>query len=243
VRPRFVQGIGGTLEFKPSEAGVPSSALVTIKRSTGADLPTPVIAAAAAIAADGKLSYVLSGAQCPDPAGSGSYLPSYLVSEERPLYSALYRAAWRYVIGAATYESDQLYEVRRRILKPTLTIAELIRRLPASLEELTGDGTTTSAVEAMGDAWDDVLDDLAEKGYQPDRVMDVDRLRRPHRTKTLANFAKSWGPAWKEWAAEREKEYREDLAAALTAGDWYDKNDSLTQSPGEVKTLTISCTR
>jgi hypothetical protein len=228
MRQRFVYNVGGTLRFRPPECDAadtePTSGTVTIKRATdGADLPTPIVDAAATV--DGSdLTVALSAGNCPDPLTSG----------------VLYRAVWAYVVDGKSYQGDQLYEVRRRVLKPTLTIAELVRRLPASLAELDPDA---DPVDAIGDAWDDVLDDLAEKGYEPDRVLDVDRLRRPHRSKTIANMAKGWGPSWKEWAIEREKEYRQDLDAALAGVGWYDADDSLTKAEDERKIPTVRLTR
>lgn len=232
MRTRFVQNVGGTLRLLPPEvakSGNPTTATVSIARASGLDLPTPVSGAAAAIDAQtGELSYALAGAQCPDPYTLGEHL---------------YRATWRYEIGGDTYETDQLYEVRRRVLKPTLTYAEVERDLPASVYDLC-EGGPSDVQDAMGDAWDDVLDDLASRGYEPDKVMDADRLRRPHRERTLARLARDWGPAWRQFAIDREDAYQRALEKALGAGDWYDQDQSATQqAPTEVKTPTVVLTR
>jgi hypothetical protein len=227
MRQRFVKAIGGTLRFTPPEEGTPTTPTVSLKRASGLDLPTPVADAAATVAA-GELSYALAGAQCPDPVAVGEHL---------------YRATWRYVIEGVTYESDQLYEVRGRLLKATLTYDEVERDLPAPVEDLLEDGAE-AVREAMGDAWDDVLDDLAARGFEPDKVMDADRLRRPHRERTIARLARTWGPAWRQFAIDREAAYERALERALEAGDWYDRDESATQTtPAETKAPTIALTR
>lgn len=230
MRTRFVTGVGGTLAVMPPEVaslGLPASATITIKRASGLDLPTPVVDAVATVGAAGLLSYVLSGAQCPDPFTVGEHL---------------YRAAWRYVIAAVTYDLDQLYEVRRRVLKPTLTYAEVERDLPAPVADIV-EGGVTEIRDAMGDAWDDVLDDLASRNFEPDKVMDADRLRRPHRVKTIARSARNWGPNWRQFAIDREDEYQRALTAALTAGDWYDAAPDNVQAEAETKVPEIILTR
>lgn len=233
MRMRFVQGIGGTLRLLPPEvakSGVPASATISITKASGNALPTPVSGAAAVVdGTTGELSYALAGAQCQDPASIGEHL---------------YRATWRYVIGGVTHEIDQLFEVRRRLLKPTLTYAEVERDLPAGVYDLCAGGPT-EVQDAMGDAWDDVLDDLAARGYEPDKVMDLDRMRRPHRERTLARLARSWGPPWRQFAIDREDAYQRSLEKALGAGDWYDTSGDAVKQPGpaETKTPTVVLTR
>lgn len=244
MRQRFVQGVGGTLRFTPPEVekqGVPTSATISITRANGNALPTPVAAEAAVVDAQGGLSYALSGAQCPDPITNGGGLLSPTGLKGTSWH--LYRAVWRYVIGGVTYETDQLYEVRRRVLKPTLTYAEVERDLPSSVYDLC-QGGPQDVIDTMGDAWDDVLDDLAERGYEPDRVMDADRLRRPHREKTLTRLARTWGPQWRQFAIDRADAYQRALSAALEAGDWYESilADAREQA-GEKRIPTTICTR
>lgn len=154
----------------------------------------------------------------------------------------LYRAAWSYVAGSATHHADQLFEVRARLLTPTLTEAEVSRYLPARLDELM-DGGPRALRAILGEAWDDVLDDAASRGFEPDKIMDCDRLRRPHRAKTLAILASSWGPNWKDWAATKATEYAHDLDAALNAGDWYDSSGDLLQAQSETKVTSVRLTR
>jgi len=230
MRQRFTREIGGTLLFTPPEVarlGVPTSATITIVAANGIALPTAVTDAAAVVSTAGQLSYLLIGSQCPDPMTSGY----------------LYRAAWRYVIAGVTYETDQLYEVRRRVLKETLTYAEVERDLPADVYTLCANGPT-DVQDAMGDAWDDVLDDLASRGMEPDKVMDADRLRRPHRERTVARLARGWGPMWRQYAIDREEQYQGALDKALQAGDWYDRTaDAVEVTPGETFTPSIRLTR
>jgi hypothetical protein len=244
MRARFIQGIGGTLRFTPPQAdagGAPTAGTVTIKRaSSNTDLPTPVVAAAAVIEGN-DLTFVLTGANCPDSVSLSGNAIAGTSSPSR--VQPLYRAVWSYTVDGKTYVADQLYEVRRRLLMPTLTVAELARRLPASIEELTDDATGSTLIDAIGDAWDDLLDALSAKGFTPDLVMDGDRLRSPHKALTLANLGRTWGPNWREWAKERDAEYAQTLSETLTSDDWYDRDSSLTNSPGEVQTLTVACTR
>lgn len=219
MRQRFVQSIGGTLLLTPPEAarfGVPTSATISITASDGTALPTIVSGAVAAISSAGELSYALSGAQCPDPFTNSRHL---------------YRAVWRYVIAGVTYETDQLYEVRRRVLKSTLTYAEVERDLPADVYTLQENGPA-DVHATMGDAWDDVLDDLASRGVEPDKVMDADRLRRPHRQKTIARLARTWGPQWKMYADEREASFERAMDRALASGDWIDASGDATEAAG-----------
>ncbi len=244
MRTRFVQGVGGTLAFTPPElatanGAIPTAATVTLKRASGIDLPTPVDSAAAVVSATGVLSYVLSGAQCPDPLTTGGVSSVYGDATSR---GYLYRATWRYTLAGVVYESDQLYEVRRRVLKSTLTYDEIERDLPAPVGDLC-QGGSTEVVDRMGDAWDDVLDDLAARGYEPDRVMDPDRLRRPHREKTIARLARGWGPNWRQYAIDREDAYQRALERALGSGDWYDVVADAKDLGTETKTPTITLTR
>lgn len=227
MRIRFVAGRAATLKFTPAgsaELGIIDSATVTIKQSTGQNLPTPVVDQAATVT-DGELSLALAGAQLVEPAVRGGYL---------------YRAVWAYIIGGVVYEADQLFEVRKRLLLTTLTEAEVLRNLPARIDELQESG---SIAGEMGSAWDDVLDDVAARGFEPDRIMDADRLRRPHRVKVLAVLAVAWGPAWREWATARADDYLKVLDDALSAGDWYEKREDAIQTQGETKWPTIVLTR
>ncbi len=247
MRQRFVAGVGGTLSLLPPEIdslGVPASATVTLRHSSGADLPAPVTDAVAVVdPITGKLSYALSGAQCPLPgATTGGLLDGFGDSTRvNPSAGASYRAEWKYVIAGVTYDADQLYEVRRRILHRTLTYAEVERDLPAPVLDLS---TSTQKVrDAMDDAWDDVLDDLATRGFEPDRVMDSDRLRRPHREKVVARLARSWGPNWRQYATDREDAYQRAIDAALAAGDWYDAVEDAVEARGEIKTPSTTLTR
>lgn len=227
MRLRLVAGRPATLKFIPNGAaalGTITSATVTIRQSIGLDLPTPVTDQVTVVT-DGELSFALPGAQLQEPRVAGGYL---------------YRAAWAYVIDGVTYEADQLFEVRKRILLQTLTEEEVVRHLPARLDELQESGSITDEV---ADAWSDVLDDVAARGFDPDRIMDADRLRRPHRVKVLATLGANWGPAWREWADKKATEYSSAIDAALNAGDWYDQNSDALEAKGETKVTSVVLTR
>lgn len=228
MRQRFAKNLGGTLRYSPPEArtlGNPTSGTVTLKTSLGSDLPTPVVGQAATLAGS-ALTFTLSTANTPDP----------------QTWGYLYRAIWSYVIAGVTYQAEQLYEVNARILKPSLTAEDVERRLPAEWEELVADGDAD--VDArIADAWGDVLDDLAAKGFAPDRILDAERLVRPHRSRVIASLYRSFGPQWRETADLAEQQYGRDLDAAVAAVDWYDRDQSGTQDADEkrlVSTLRLS---
>ena len=229
MRTRFVAGTAATLRFTPPGAetlgGAILSATVTIRQSNGTDLPTPVVAQAATVTGT-ELSLALAGAQLVDPLTRSGHL---------------YVADWSYVVGAETLRADQLFEVRRRVLRSTLTEEEVLRYLPARIEELQ---ESASVRDEVADAWDDVLDDVAARGFEPDRIMDCDRLRRPHRSKVLAVLARTWGPNWKDWAEAKATDYARDLDAALNAGDWYESvaEDGI-QAATEVKVTSVRLSR
>jgi hypothetical protein len=193
-----------------------------------------------------EVSYLLSGAQCPMPPPgllTAQALLELEVNAESPSYGRLFRAAWTYTVAGTQYTADQLYEVRRRLLKPTLTADQVQRRLPADWRDLVLGGPR--AIErVIGDAWDDLLDELAAKGYDPDRIMDADRLRRPHRSQVLVDLSASWlGDTWIAWRKERIAEADQDLQDALASGDWYDRAEDAVQAPSEAKWPATRITR
>lgn len=229
MRQRFAKNLGGTLRCLPPEVGpgvVPASATVTLRRSSGVDLPVPVADADATIGADGVLSFVLVPANTPDPLTAGY----------------LYRAVWTYVIGGVTYQTDQTYEVNARILKPTLRREDVEPRLPSAWEDLV-DGGDLAISQEIEDAWSDLLDDLLAKGFRPDRIMDPDRLRGTHRAKVLANLYGSFGPQWAEQATKADASYLEALDKVLSSVGWYDAGDDTKGSDLETKVVSIVCTR
>jgi hypothetical protein len=201
MRQRYAKGLGGTLRCLPPEAGAlgaPSAATVTLKTSLGVDLPTPVIDAPAAIApTTGELSFVLVPANTPDPLALGY----------------LYRAIWTYTIAGVQYQTDQVYEVNARLLKPTLTIEDVTPILPS--------------------AWAEILDDLSAKGFRPDKILDPERLQRPHRSKVIAVLYGSFGPQWRESADRAEQVYERDLDAAISGLDWYDRREDGVRAADE----------
>jgi hypothetical protein len=191
-----------------------------------------------------EVTYALSGAQCPMPVATG-VIATVLDEQPSPAlgYGHSYRAAWLYSIGGVQYGGDQLYEVRRRLLKPTLTADQVQRRLPAEWDDLVPGGPR-EIQRVMDDAWDDLLEELAAKGFDPDRVMDADRFRRPHRSLVVAALASTWPPAaWATWSKERHDEAVQDLQDALASGSWYDKVEDAVQAPAEVKWPEIRLTR
>jgi hypothetical protein len=241
MRQRFAKGMGGTLRCKPVEValGIASAATVTLKRSTGSDLPEPVVGAVAAIdGVTGELSFVLTPANTPDPRTS---IGALSLNQAGPTY--LYRAAWTYTIAGVQYQTDQVYEVNARLLKPTLTGDDVAPRLPAGWDELLAGGTA-AADTIIADAWDELLVDLVAHDLLPDRIMDVERLRAPHRSKVIAILYGSFGPQWAEEAVKKEGAYQQDLDRLLAAPGWYDKDQGGTGSDAETKVATsIVCTR
>lgn len=228
MRVRLLAGQAGTLRFTPPGADTLAdaidSATVTIRQSDGRELPTPVANAAATVT-ETELSYALAALQLVEPLARGGHL---------------YRAEWAYVSGGETYRADQLFEVRKRLLLSTLTEDEVLLHLPARIEELQDSGSVRAEVAA---AWEDVLDDLAARGFDPDRIMDADRLRRPHREKTIAILARNWGPDWREWATAKAGDYDRALDSALSAGDWYDSGEDALQAANETKVQSVRLTR
>lgn len=247
ARQRFQAGIGGTLRL-PLEglAGPPSAVTVSIKATTGQDLPTPVVGAAGTATQQTptlwELSYVLSGAQCPAPASVGAIGLEDEPAELPQGYGHSYRAVWTYTVDGQQYQADQLYEVRVRLLVPTLTADQVQRQLPAQWADLVAGGDTEIAA-ILAEAWADLLDDVEAKGFDPDRIMDVGRLHKAHRSLVVWTLAKSWGPAWREWAQDRKTEAEQDLTEALNSGGWYDAREDAVQAPSEVKWTSIRLTR
>ena len=245
MRQRFIYNVGGTLRFTPPQAdsgGPPASATVTIKRaSSNTDLPIPVVDQVAGVDGD-DLTFTLVPANCPDPISTTGAITT-LPGPNSAFIQPLYRAVWTYVVDGETYIADQLYEVRRRLLVPTLTVADILRRLPARPDELMGNESTEKILGLIGDTWDDLLDDLSSRGYTPDMIMDADRFRSVHRNLVLATLGATWGPDWRQWADDRRKDYEQHMADALTSDDWYDRDQSLTQAPGETRTWRIDCGR
>jgi hypothetical protein len=220
MRQRYAKGLGGTLRCLPPEAralGAASAATVTLKTSLGVDLPTPVIDAPAAIApTTGELSFVLVPANTPDPLALGY----------------LYRAIWTYTIAGVQYQTDQVYEVNARLLKPTLTLEDVTPILPSAWVELL-DGGAAAAEPVIATAWDDILDDLSAKGFRPDKILDPERLQRPHRSKVIAVLYGSFGPQWRESADRAEQVYERDLDAAISGLDWYDRREDGVRAADE----------
>lgn len=320
ARQRFQAGIGGTLRLSlEGELPPPTSATVSIKSSTGQDLPTPVSGAAAAISpvsttaaapaiagalavtlasavgvkagtylvtpASGAdafqvdvasanpgtgvvqlaaglpsavatgdafqdpaapaqgvvLSYALSGAQCPAPS-AGPLVLEDQVAELPQGYGHSYRAVWTYTVDGQVVVADQIYEVRVRVLRPSLTSDQVQRELPAQWEDLVLGGAEEIAA-ILAEAWEDLLDDVEAKGFDPDRIMDPGRLHKAHRTLVVWKLAKTWGSAWREWAQDRKRDFDDDLTEALNSGGWYDRQADAVQTPAEVKWTSLRLTR
>lgn len=229
MRQRFAKDLGGSLRHQPAEDGVATSATVTIRRaSDGAQMPVAVEAAAATVTpVTGELSFALVPANTPDPRTAGN----------------LYRAVWQYTIAGVVYQADQLFEVNQRLLKPVLKVAEVERYLPAGWDDLL-EGGELAAETMIEDAWDELLDDLVARDFHPDRIMDADRLRGPHRAKVIANLKRSFGPEWTEAADKADATYQAALDALLSAPGWYDADQSLTGTDEtETKVGTVILTR
>ena len=87
MRTRFVAGRDGTLRFTPpgvADLGTITSATVTIKQSTGVDLPTPVVNQVATVAGV-ELSIALPAAQLVAPLARG------VCPNGKPVAEAVYR--------------------------------------------------------------------------------------------------------------------------------------------------------
>jgi hypothetical protein len=174
-----------------------------------------------------EIVYRLAGDQCLPPAVNGY----------------LYRAVWDYVIGGEAYQSDQLFEVRARLLKPTMSEADALRLLPAPLAELEPIGGVQALRRAIDQAWGDVLDDLDREGFDPDLVMDAERLRSCHISRSLYRLGMRWGAAYAEWTKARGEDYAQQFKSALGSGGWYDKGQDSVQATTDTKGPAIALVR
>jgi hypothetical protein len=242
MRQRFAKGMGGTLRLRPPEArslGIaPTSGTVTLKTALGLDVPVPVVDQAVTVNGD-ALEFVLVAANTPDPVTAG-YLEPALDPTSTPAIQSgyLYRAVWTYVVDGATYQTDLTYEVNARILKPTLIAADVEKWLPSKWDELL-DVNQNPPDEIVGGAWDDLLDDLLDRDFQPDRIMTPERLSRVHRERVIANLYKTLGPRWVESYKDAWNAYVRELNALLAAPGWYDRNMDTRGSDAETKVATI----
>lgn len=244
MRQRFAKGLGGTLRHEPIEMrdGVaPTSATVTIKTSLGLEMPEPVKDAPATIDPDtGELSFVLTAKNTPDPTSLGYYLSPQIDGYEKDptTFGYLYRAVWTYVIGGVTYVTDQTFEVNARLLKPTIRMEDVEPELPDDWEDLL-EAADVMADRAIDKAWNDVLDDLLDRGFQPDRIMTPERLERVHRERVVWNVLRSCGPDWKQAANDARDLYQTDFNAFVASPGWYDANMDTIGSDAETKVTTI----
>lgn len=308
MRQRFQSGQGGTLVFYPPEArqlGPASSAAVTLKRSTGDDVPVPVVDSTAAVdgvattlsaaaladarrvnvasaaglrvgrryllqsAADGEVvevkvdgfnvtsrdvllrdplgrdfaagdalkgeevSFALVAANTPDTALEP-------LSEESLPYPYritpwLFRAAWAYSIAGASFTADQTYEVHARLLKPSLSPTDLSVLLPGTMQDLVGGVGHAQAADVIEVAWSDLLDDVSGSGLDPDKIMNPDRLAKPHRSRVLSLLSVGWlSEAGRQYHEARASDYKDDLAQLLESQDWYDHTGDAKEQAGEV---------
>jgi len=167
------------------------------------------------------LSFVLTPGNTPAPATTAA-------KQGSPGAAYLFRAEWSYSLGGVAYPpADQLYEVRRRVLRPVVTAGDVQGRVPGTA------GDVEIVTDDVAEAWDDVLDGLAAAGVDADRVMNPDRLRLAHLLRTLATAADTWGPTWVEWAEKKREQAQAALEEALEAADWYDTAEDAKQAQGE----------
>jgi hypothetical protein len=145
----------------------------------------------------------------------------------------LNRAEWTYAIGARNFTRDCLYSVVARLLSPPLGHATLYPYLPQDAGRLARPSEAPGFVGLIDAAWEEVLDDLDSRGVKPDRVMDPDRLRIPHLSRTLARMSSGWGARWKEWSDAQLATYSQKLETADSSPGWIDLDDDAIQDEGE----------
>lgn len=193
-----------------------------------------------------ELSFVITPNNAPTPIYNA--LPGqspYSMDAAPPVpqnWGNQYLALWSYQIAGVSYGAEQLFEINLANLKPTLSADEVADFLPDDWVSLVRGGPRRIR-KVVAIAWNDLLDDLAARGYASDRIRDPDGLKRPHRSKTIANLAASWGATWMDWAKAREVEYHSHLEAAMNNGAWYDARPDLIQGTDEVKWPSVVLSR
>lgn len=211
VRPAIKLGVGGALSVDVAEPGALTACAVTIYDETN----TAVVSAAAATAVGSRLTYSLS-------AGVVNALGQY-------------RALWAYTANGVPCERQQLFDVVRSVLRPTLTQAGLLDRYPL----LAGVGGRGSMQQAIDAAWVDVFEAVEAAGNRPNRIIDPRPLEAPHAAFAAYRFARNLeagsaqtGGQWQAWALDCHAEAMSLLKSALQHLA-YDANDDGAVSPGE----------
>lgn len=218
ARPAVEIDVGGTLSIDVAESGTVSSATVTIYDENGTI--TSVDGATATIAS-AVLSYTVASGIV-DAVGQ-------------------YRARWAYVIGTATYRRDQVFDVARAVLRPTLSATRLVSDYYGLLSQRTHPAGMTHAT-ALTTAWAHLLAMIEAAGSNPHQVIDPRPLEATHAALAAWVLASNFTPGgsssqdWQAWAEQRRIEAQTLLADALRHIDWYDASDDLIPSSDEQQT-------
>jgi len=205
-RPALKWNVGGVLVIEAAEPGVVSAPSVQVYDLRGEPVGAPLT-----------------------PTVEGSRLrvtvPGASVTER-----GQYRAAWSYTVGGVEYDRQQLFDVVRSVLRPTLTQEGLLMRY-GLLAGTRSRMTLSAAIEA---AWGDVFDAIESGGSKPNLIIDPRPLEAAHAAMAawryalnLSSGSQQSGDDWQAWASERLAEGRQMLADALRHVDWYDANDDL----------------
>jgi hypothetical protein len=216
VRPALKLDTGGTLRVRPSEGGAVTASTVSIYKP--GQTTATVSAANATISTGGdELSYAVTSGTV-DEVG-------------------VYRAAWSYTIDSVSYEYDQVFDVVRRILRPTLNAGRLVEYYPL-LEQRVSD---THAV-LLDHAWGLLFGWLRHRGIpNPHLIIDALQLEPVHAAIAAYMVARSFAPGasgadvWQSWAADRYSEAQALLDRVQGALD-LDGNDDGQLSSGETAT-------
>lgn len=214
VRPALKLNVGGVLAVDVAEPGIVTGATVTIYDRRG----LPVVANAPATVSGSRLSYAVAG-NVADAVGT-------------------WRAEWVYTAGGVPSERQQLFDVARSVLRPTLTTAGLFSRY-GLLSGMTG---RVSARDAIDAAWVDVFDAVEAAGSKPNLIIDPRPLETAHAAFAAWRYAlnlragsAATGDEWQAWAEERYSEGKALLTSALEHLDWYDANDDLKPNDDELQ--------
>jgi hypothetical protein len=215
ARPAFEKDIGGTLTTTVAEPGVISAATVSVYDHVG-DI---VVTDATATISGSTLSYAVSGSVCDD-----------LSSTRR------YRARWVYTIGSGTFRLDQPFDVVKAVLRPSLTREALVGVYFPSLAGRQA-GTHGEAITAT---WTTLLDMLEHRGVKPHRIIGGRELEPAHAALVAWHVARNFNGAgsteagWPAWAQDRWNEAQSLVEQAIGSLDFYDDDEDLKPSPGEV---------
>ena len=215
ARPAIEIDVGGTLTAQVAE-GTLTSATISIYDENGT---ITSVSGTAATASGTTLSYTVA-AGIADAIGR-------------------YRARWSYVVATVTHKRDQLFDVVRAVLRPTLTEARLAADYYGLLKGRTFASGMTHTL-ALTTAWSELLDLVEMKGSEPNLIIDPRALEPAHAAKAAAILASNFAPGaqgdWQQWAELRHADADRLLTQALTSLDFYDASDDLAPDASEQDT-------